>query len=724
MIKRYIGILRHPGYNGDIADDVLGFDPNGGGIYDIPIVGDVADVVINSPLGNVVAFAFPPAAPFIYAAKSAQALASGNELGALLNAVGAYTAYASPTATTTANLGGMEISGINANLVQATEMALAGGASVTDVAKTLVGMGNQEAANKVLTDAGVDAQAAADALNTAGQEVMNYTATAADAAQSIKAMQEAGLGSDFIAEQVSNWQSAGIAGADIAKEMANMGAPASFAVKDSVKNITGNLTEATGDSTFQPMPWEKDLVFNPETGMYEYNAAQTYPYSPDVIQGTPLEPLPGMEPPGYFAADEAGSLNVTPQPVADLQYLNGPDVDNYYFNQVAAEASGLPPDYMLTSGLGAGTPGGVVGADGQIGAGGLFDVPPTLSGYTYDGMWEEYPDSLGESFDAGIVPDNAGVPPGGWPDDYGSEWGLGQDIGVGLEELGLGGLANQEMANLQNNVQIPQFGGSGGISTGGGTNISITNPSSGLNNAGLWDLLGGALTAYNAYNTAQNYEDIAKSMDPYWDYRQGGHIPMMQSAANTAGSLQNLYEQSFNDPLAIYNTPQMQALNAQFLEGIKRKDAALGRNSQYGAQQVAAQNQFLTNALPAYQQNLQQGLNTLYGAAKPPDYNQQAAATVLSQGANAYSNMIPAAIMALGGNSGMPNINVSTTGGQASGGFGGSGTGGSASGGGGGSSGGLGGTLNTLQGVVNTGANLVNVGNSLQSGWNALSSLF
>jgi len=126
MKYKYNALLRHPGYNGDFADDVLGFDPNGGGLYDIPIIGDVADAVVNSFVGNVIAFAFPIAAPFIYAAKSAQALASGNELGALLNAVGAYTAYASPTATTTANLGGMEISGLNANLVNATNQAIAG----------------------------------------------------------------------------------------------------------------------------------------------------------------------------------------------------------------------------------------------------------------------------------------------------------------------------------------------------------------------------------------------------------------------------------------------------------------------------------------------------------------------------------------------------------------------------------------------------------------------
>ena len=452
MIKRYIGILRHPGYNGDIADDVLGFDPNGGGIYDIPIVGDVADVVINSPLGNVVAFAFPPAAPFIYAAKSTQALASGNELGAVLNAVGAYAAYTSPTATTTAELGGMEISGINANLVEATRMAIDRGASVTGIAKTLVGMGNQEAAAKVMTDAGIDQQAATEALNAAGQEAANYVPTAADAAQSVQAMQDAGFSTAAIQEQVGNWASAGIQTSDIATELANIGIAPSVSL--------GGLTQAE-------MLAKQYSGFTPE----------------EVVQhmaGSAIDPVMGEE------------------------ILTNLGYDPF-----------LVQDYMTKN--------------------------PTSFGNTY------------------------------------------ADPSL-LDKLKS---ANSKLQSLKGII-----GSSGGGQSGyGGTGTS-----------GL---------------AGTNYATLMQQLDPYWDYRKNTEIPMMGAAAGTAGMLSGLYQQSYTDPLAVYNTPEMQAVNARFMNDIQRRDAAAGRMSQYGSRGVEAQNNYLTNTLPAYRTGLQQGLGTMYQAAKP-----------------------------------------------------------------------------------------------------------
>ena len=41
MMKKYIGILQHPGYNGGFADDVLGFDDNGG------IAGSIGNIEIG-----------------------------------------------------------------------------------------------------------------------------------------------------------------------------------------------------------------------------------------------------------------------------------------------------------------------------------------------------------------------------------------------------------------------------------------------------------------------------------------------------------------------------------------------------------------------------------------------------------------------------------------------------------------------------------------------------
>ncbi len=52
----------------------------------------------------------------------------------------------------------------------------------------------------------------------------------------------------------------------------------------------------------------------------------------------------------------------------------------------------------------------------------------------------------------------------------------------------------------------------------------------------------------------------------------------------------------------------MQALSGVFNNQISRRDAAAGRNSQYGARAVEEQNNFLTNSLPNYRT----GLATMY----------------------------------------------------------------------------------------------------------------
>lgn len=119
-------------------------------------------------------------------------------------------------------------------------------------------------------------------------------------------------------------------------------------------------------------------------------------------------------------------------------------------------------------------------------------------------------------------------------------------------------------------------------------------------------------------NTGVNYTNIMSQLDPYWTYRRDTEIPMMEEAGAGANALSSLYRSSFSNPLGTYNLPEMQALSARFMGDIQRRDAATGRMSQYGARGVEAQNQYLTNTLPAYRQNLQQGLGTLYNAAKVP----------------------------------------------------------------------------------------------------------
>lgn len=201
------------------------------------------------------------------------------------------------------------------------------------------------------------------------------------------------------------------------------------------------------------------------------------------------------------------------------------------------------------------------------------------------------------------------------------------------------------------------------LASANGTNIS------GLLSNGLQSLLGGSAgsnilatlggaqglgalgsSAYQSYlnrqfsqQQAQLANDMITKADPYSAMRQSDQIPFMKNMLEQAPGLLNtanqtgaqagtmlnnpqymdLLSKSYSDPLSVYNSPEMQALNDKFMGGIERRDAAAGRNSQYGARAVEAQNNFLTNALPQYRTGLigsqgaqtqtANGLNSLFG---------------------------------------------------------------------------------------------------------------
>lgn len=552
MVKKYIGILRHPGFNGDFADDVLGLDPNGGGIYDIPIVGDIADVVINSPIGNVVAFAFPPAAPVIYGAKAAQSLASGNELGALLNAVGAYAAYANPTATTTATVGGMDIAGVNANLIAGIEMAGAGGSSLTDIAKVMVGMGDQTKAAEILTSAGYDAAEVTNAVNAAGQAAMDTTLTAADAESAIAAMKDAGMDSTFIQDQAQNFVKAGIIGPDHAKSLAYSG--------------------------------------------------QTFPYDYS-IKATELPPLEAALNSGL----DVNPLNVS-SPATDMNYFGVPtDSTVDWSNQIVSNAGG--------------------------------DAVGFIDDY---GNYKSYAD-IAQQLDTGVeniagktqaqmlTDQYAGFPQGEIVQHMaGSSIDpvLGEEIltNLGMDPFAISDYMDANPTSFGNTYADPSFLDK--LKSGVKSLNTLKN---------LWGSTGTMGTGSS--NPSQNYSKLMQQVDPYWDYRKQTEIPLMGAAAGAAGKLSGLYQQSFTNPLASYNTPEMQALNADFMDQIQRRDAAAGRSSQYGARAVEAQNQYLTKALPTYRTNLQQGLGTLYQAARPQAVHSETAYNAMKDAA-IQSNLI------------------------------------------------------------------------------------
>lgn len=194
----------------------------------------------------------------------------------------------------------------------------------------------------------------------------------------------------------------------------------------------------------------------------------------------------------------------------------------------------------------------------------------------------------------------------------------------------------------------------------------------------LANLGAGGLSWYLANQYADKQAALANDMmnkaDPYLDYRKNVEIPNRQKyaelaptlfqnandtaslAKNTLGDMfyQDRMKQTYTDPLSIYNSPEMQALNQQFMQGIERRDAAAGRNSQYGARAIEGQNNFLTNALPTYRTGLMQGQQgqTQQGSALGNLFSQQgqfannvaglgmAPSAGIGAGAEAYGKMM------------------------------------------------------------------------------------
>ena len=532
MKYKYNSLLRHPGYNGDffddvlgfddsggivgsagnIADDVLGLDPNGGGIYDIPVIGDIAEELVVGPVGAVVSMVVPPLA----VVRAAQALSVAHDTGkGSLAAVAqaAMAAYGVATAPTVpVDIGAGITVPVNANVVAATEMALAEGYTAEQVAKTLVGFGDKATTQAVLQQAGYpaaqsswaamtaetaaatdsaaianmspeqisnlqtavtsgDAAATTQQLSSAG--IASPSFTAADAAQSVQAMQQAGFDSSAIAEQVSNWQSAGITTEALTSELTGLG----------ISPATVGL----------PAPTQAQML----TDQYEG-------FTPDEVinhmAGSSIDPV--------LAEEIMGNLGYDPFMVSD---------------------------YM--------------------------DANPTSFGNTY----------ADPSF-----------------------------------------MDRVKDANKKLNTLKKLWGNSGGQVGGqvGGAGEDL------------------------AANARANTADFLRRIDPYYDYRQNTEIPMMGAAASTAGTLSGLYQQSFTNPLSVYNTPEMQATNAAFMDEMQRRDAASGRLSQYGARAVQAQNQFLTQGLPQYRTGLNQGLQTYYQAAKPQAFDMKTAAAMAQEGTN------------------------------------------------------------------------------------------
>lgn len=101
-------------------------------------------------------------------------------------------------------------------------------------------------------------------------------------------------------------------------------------------------------------------------------------------------------------------------------------------------------------------------------------------------------------------------------------------------------------------------------------------------------MLGGLGNLYSAYN-----------MNQQADYLRG----MGEQVMGNNQAYNNLLQSSYTNPEAFLGSSEFKALNDLYLNDLKRKDAAAGRVSQYGARANLAQKQALAN-LGQYRQGL------------------------------------------------------------------------------------------------------------------------
>ena len=119
-----------------VSDDILGFDPNGGGIYNIPIIGDVLEVVrdeVGDPAAilttiGLAAIGVPPVLAGAAGGTVGAANAGGNLLeGALLGGAGAAVGGAAYGAASNAGAGAILSGAAGGAAAGATGAALTGG---------------------------------------------------------------------------------------------------------------------------------------------------------------------------------------------------------------------------------------------------------------------------------------------------------------------------------------------------------------------------------------------------------------------------------------------------------------------------------------------------------------------------------------------------------------------------------------------------------------------
>lgn len=202
--------------------------------------------------------------------------------------------------------------------------------------------------------------------------------------------------------------------------------------------------------------------------------------------------------------------------------------------------------------------------------------------------------------------------------------GAGAEIGAGITTAGGGYYGGAAVAGGYSpslaDVPIGSIGSSGGGS-GAGILDTVANFFSGKTGSNTIDLLSGL---YGLYQNRQNQggtQDFINSLldksDPF---------------ASQRGMYQQKLADAYNNPMAIYNTPEYQGVSNLYRNQLEAKDAAAGRRSQYASREQDMNDHFLS-----YLDKYRTGLQAPAGVQINPS-GASAAASLYGQGITGQQN--------------------------------------------------------------------------------------
>lgn len=257
---------------------------------------------------------------------------------------------------------------------------------------------------------------------------------------------------------------------------------------------------------------------------------------------------------------------------------------------------------------------------GGASAAGVGGFNPAMAGKEFN-MW----DNEDNNQDWSNSPYGSGLNPSA------SNSGISPDAQTGFQ-MNSGSMPSG-MPGMDASFKNYDIGGTeGGGQQGGGF---LSNLFQGMSNPKVLGQLGSA--AYGMYNANQLQKQLMNQAQQY----AGQNDPFAAQRALT----QQRLNQSYTNPQALAQSPEYRALGDLFQKQIAARDAAAGRNSQYGARAVEAQDNFM-KYLNQYRGGLTNELSnyrpTGAGLAQQAALQQQAA-----QAGMAGKNQIPMLLGAL-----------------------------------------------------------------------------